>query len=268
MLARGLARRLLHTPPLPPPPLAQAARLKAQALALGALLASSAATLLYLRLRDAAAQRAAEAAPLYEGNPVVYLDVVDGDRPLGRLVLQLRADAVPRTAENFRVLCTGALGWGYKNSPFHGAEKGRRVFGGDPFGAGRSGASIYGDAFPDEGFAVAHAGPGVVGMRSTGPHTNNSQFYITLRAMPELDGRCVGVGNVLEGWEVLQAMDRAAKASGAAFEGGRDFRVAGSGELAGYAGRARVKAPGAGGAGGMEGGGTSPGGAAAGTRAP
>jgi hypothetical protein len=76
--------------------------------AFGALLAASGASLLYLRVRDTAALRAAEARPLLEGNPVVFLDVVDGDAPVGRLVIQLRADAVPRTAENFRSLCVSA----------------------------------------------------------------------------------------------------------------------------------------------------------------
>jgi peptidylprolyl isomerase len=206
------------------------------AAALAALLAASGASLLYLRVRDAAALRDAQARPLLAGNPLVYLDVVDGDTPVGRLVIQLRADAVPRAAENFRALCVGALGWGYKGSPFHAAEKGRRVLGGDPFGAGRSGASIYGDTFEDENFSVPHDGPGVVGMRSTGPHTNHSQFYVTLRELRELDGRCVAVGNVVEGWDVLWAMDRAAQLSGGGFQGGRDFRVGACGELKGERG--------------------------------
>jgi cyclophilin family peptidyl-prolyl cis-trans isomerase len=215
--------------PLPPP-----SSFAPRAAAFAALLAASGGALLYLRVRDSAAQRAAEARPLLPGNPIVYLDVVDGDTPVGRLVIQLRADAVPRTAENFRALCVGARGWGYRNAPFHAAEKGRRVLGGDPFGAGRSGASIYGDTFDDENFSVPHDGPGVVGMRSTGPNTNNSQFYVTLREMRELDGRCVAVGNVVEGWDVLWTMDRAAQLSGGKFEGRRDFRVAAAGELLGY----------------------------------
>ncbi len=216
---------------------------RAPAIAFGALLAASGASLLYLRVRDTAALRAAEARPLLEGNPVVFLDVVDGDAPVGRLVIQLRADAVPRTAENFRSLCVNAPGWGYRNSPFHASEKGRRVFGGDPFGAGRSGASIYGDTFEDENFSVPHDGPGVVGMRSTGRHTNHSQFYVTVRELRELDGRCVAVGNVLEGWDVLWTMDRAAQLSGGGFEGRRDFRVAACGELKDYKGKPRVPRP-------------------------
>ena len=237
---RPLARaaRLFSTAPPSPSPRRS---LAPQAAAFAALLAASGASLLYMRVRDSAALRAAQSRPLLPGNPVVYLDVMDGEAPVGRIVIQLRADAVPRTAENFRALCAGSLGWGYRNTPFHAAEKGRRVFGGDPFGAGRSGASIYGDTFEDENFSLPHDGPGVVGMRSTGPHTNHSQFYVTLRELRELDGKCVAVGNVVEGWDVLWAMDRAAQLSGGGFEGRHDFRVAACGELREYKGGEKGK---------------------------
>jgi len=185
-------------------------------------------------LQDRAHLAAVQALPLLPGNPVVYLDVVDGDEPVGRIIIQLRADTVPRTAENFRALCEGSLGWGYKGSPLPTVEKGRRVFGGDFFGAGQSGFSIYGDTFEDESFALPHLGPGTVGMRNCGPDSNNSQFYICFSRLQELDGRSVVVGYVREGWEVLRAIDKAARTSGGRFYKRHEFRVAACGELKGY----------------------------------
>ena len=252
---RGMRCRLLTTAPLPPPPPPPPALpprgtvfTPAALAALAALGACSGCALLYQHLRARRDLAAAQQLPLYEGNPVVYLDVCDGEAPVGRLVLQLRADAAPRTAENFRALCVGAMGWGYRGSPLHTVEKGRRVFGGDFFGGGSAGYSIYGDTFEDEAgaAALAHDGPGVLGMRNWGPHTNNSQFYVTLARLPELDGRSVALGNVLEGWEVLEHLDKCARVSGGKYSKGHNFRVRASGELQGYAGRARTPRPSAG----------------------
>jgi cyclophilin family peptidyl-prolyl cis-trans isomerase len=249
----ALARRRLSAAsapasPLPPPPPRGGLLSPASLAWLAALGACSGCALLYQHLRSRSDRAAAEAVPLYEGNPVVYLDVCDGDEPVGRLVLQLRADAAPRTAENFRALCVGAMGWGYRSSPLHSVEKGRRVFGGDFFGGGSSGFSIYGDTFEDEagGLALVHGGPGVVGMRNWGPDTNNSQFYITQGRLPELDGRCVVVGNVMEGWEVLAWLDKCAAVSGGRFGKGHNFRIKHSGELGKeyvLEGKPRVNAP-------------------------
>ena len=210
--------------------------------ALGAAGAASGAMLIYKRIEHAGDIAAMDALPLYEGNPIVFFDIIDGDKPLGRLVFQLRADAVPRTAENVRALATGALGWGYKGSPLHGADKGRRVYGGDFFGAGYGGYSIYGDTFADENFSVRHAGPGVLGMHAAAPNGNNSQFYVTLKRMPELDGRAVAVGQLLEGRAVLDALDKAAMSSGGRWAKGHDFRVAACGELKAW-NPARARAP-------------------------
>lgn len=216
--------------------------------------AVSGAVLLRARLQDAADRRAVAALPLLAGNPVVFLEVADGDAPpLGRLVFQLRADAVPRTAENFRALAAGAPGWGFRASPLVRAEKGRRVFGGDFFGGGDGpGYSIYGDTFEDESFALRHAGPGTLAMRSRGPHSNASAFYVTLRALPELDGRCVVLGYLLEGWDVLDALDKAVDASSGRYKKGHNFRITNCGELKGY-----VRPPPGGSAGGEEAGSAS-----------
>ena len=191
----------------------------------------STGALIYMKIQTARDAASVVNAPLYEGNPIVYFDVVDGEDPVGRLVFQLRADAVPRSAENVRVLASGALGWGYRNSPFHAVDKSRRVFGGDFFGGGAAGHSIYGETFQDENFSLAHSRPGILGMTSCAPHGNNSQFYITLKRMPELDGKNVAVGELLEGIEVLHSLDTAALISGGRFGKGHDFRVRSCGEL-------------------------------------
>jgi cyclophilin family peptidyl-prolyl cis-trans isomerase len=176
------------------------------------------------------------ALPLYEGNPIVFLDITDHDVPVGRLVIQLRRDVVPLAAENFRSLCVGTPdGWGYRASALHGIEKQGRVFGGDFFGSGQGGYSIYGDTFPDESFALAHAGPGALAMRNYGPHTNNSQFYISLRSLPQLDGVHEVVGYLLEGFDVLERLDKCARNSGTLFLPSHDVRGAACGELQGYA---------------------------------
>jgi cyclophilin family peptidyl-prolyl cis-trans isomerase len=180
--------------------------------------------------------------PLYEGNPVVHMDVMDGEQSVGRLVFQLRKDVVPRAAENFRQLCTGQHGWGYRGSPLHGVEMHSRVFGGDFFGTGTGGFSIYGDTFEDESFELLHVGPGTLAMRNYGPNTNNSQFYVTLRRTPLFDGSSVVVGYLLEGWEVLERLDKAAKSDGF-FRAKHDFRIGACGELPGYAGKPRTPLP-------------------------
>lgn len=174
---------------------------------------------------------------VYEGNPVVFLDISDNDVLVGRIVIQLRADVVPKTAENFRALCSHDNGWGYRTSPLHAVQKGKRVFGGDFFGAGKSGFSIYGDTFPDENFSLGHIGPGTVGMRNWGPDSNNSQFYITFRRMPELDGKSVVVGYVISGFEVLEHLDKNSRISGGKFLKNHNFRISNCGEIKDYEGR-------------------------------
>jgi cyclophilin family peptidyl-prolyl cis-trans isomerase len=163
------------------------------------------------------------------------MDIVDTEVPLGRIVIQLRSDVAPRAAENFRMLCTGAAGFGYRKSPIFGGELARRLFGGDFFGTGGGSYSVYGETFPDENLtALHHDGPGVVGMRNYGPNTNGSQFYITFRRLPELDGRSQIVGHVLEGWGVLERLEKTLKSDGTFGADRHDFRVNACGELQDY----------------------------------
>ncbi|CAK8991811.1 unnamed protein product [Durusdinium trenchii] len=156
-----------------------------------------------------------DVVPDVVGRPRVFLDIAIDATPAGRIVCELFNDVVPKTAENFRLLCLGTRGLGKRGKPLH--YKGVRfhrivpnfvIQAGDfTHGDGTGGESVYGPTFPDENLNLKHTAPGLLSMANSGKDTNSSQFFICMKACPHLDGKHCVFGRVIDGMDVARRVE-------------------------------------------------------------
>jgi len=136
-----------------------------------------------------------------------YLTIGIVGEELGRLEIELYDDVVPKTVANF----VHHIQKNYRDSPFHRIIRNFMVQGGDYIkGDGTGGDSLYGPKFDDENLnhSYKHSQRGVLSMANSGPDTNGSQFFITLKPTPHLDRKHVVFGQVVKGDDVLRAMEK------------------------------------------------------------
>lgn len=137
----------------------------------------------------------------------VFFDISIGGEAPERVNFKLYDDVTPKTCKNFRELCTGQNGFGYKGSSFHRVIKGFMIQGGDfTRGNGTGGKSIYGEKFADENFTKKHTKVGLLSMANAGKNTNGSQFFVTTAITSHLDGKHVVFGECLD-YDVIKKVE-------------------------------------------------------------
>ncbi|KAJ7082345.1 cyclophilin-like domain-containing protein [Mycena crocata] len=156
--------------------------------------------------------------------------------PLGRIEFRLYDDVAPKTAKNFRELCTGVHGFGYKGSTFHRVIPQFMLQGGDfTKGDGTGGKSIYGEKFADENFQKKHDKKYLLSMANAGKNTNGSQFFITTVKTPHLDGKHVVFGEVVgvqnDKHAVVDAIERLGSGTGAVDKNNSQVVIVDAGEV-------------------------------------
>mmetsp|Transcript_13452 Transcript_13452/g.18411 ORF Transcript_13452/g.18411 Transcript_13452/m.18411 type:complete len:302 (+) Transcript_13452:322-1227(+) len=175
------------------------------------------------RERERRGREDADTPPDKRDNPTVFLEVEIDAKVVGKMEFELFAQDCPRTAENFRLLCTGEKGRGrdtgselfYEGCPFHRIVPGFMAQGGDfQRGDGTGGESIYGGEFADESFARRHSTSGLLSMANSGPNTNASQFFLLFAAAPHLDKKHVVFGKMVSGSGVLRDIEKVGRKDG------------------------------------------------------
>mmetsp|Transcript_116497 Transcript_116497/g.330116 ORF Transcript_116497/g.330116 Transcript_116497/m.330116 type:complete len:197 (-) Transcript_116497:152-742(-) len=171
-----------------------------------------------------------------EVTQTAFFDIKIGDAEPQRVTIGLFGDVVPKTVANFLHLCKGDKGTGasgkplhYKGSNFHRIIPNFMLQGGDfTRGDGTGGESIYGNKFDDENFKLKHHAPGYLSMANAGKNTNGSQFFITTVKTAWLDGRHVVFGKIIDGMDVVTAVEAVGSSSG---KPGKTVTIVDSGEL-------------------------------------